>query len=297
MMKVLITGKNGQVGSSLVNLLEVQTEIIFLALDRHELDITDAEKVAKVLAAFHPDVVINAAAYTAVDKAEGESDLAYAINHDGAENLAIATNKINSLFIHISTDYVFSGDKVEPYLESDSTAPQGIYGHSKLAGELAVARACPRHIILRTAWVFGEHGNNFVKTMLRLAKSRDTLSVVADQFGGPTYAGDIASTILAIAKQIVDYNIVRNKHAYGIYHFSGCPHVSWYSYAEKIFKLALEQAVITHPIQVNPILTTDYPTPAKRPANSRLNCDKIHNAFNIEQSDWQAALTRINKYQ
>ncbi|MFT6918568.1 MAG: dTDP-4-dehydrorhamnose reductase [Cognaticolwellia sp.] len=290
-MKILITGKNGQVGSCLVDLLEAQTELTFLALDRDQLDITDANQVNKVVAEFKPNIIINAAAYTAVDKAEQESELAYAINHNGPQNLAIAANKVNAAIIHISTDYVFDGDSAESYVESDNTAPQGEYGRSKLAGEQGVAEACSRHIIVRTAWVFGEHGNNFVKTMLRLAKTRDSLGVVADQFGGPTYAGDIAKAILAIAKQLIDGN-----QAYGVYHYSGFPHVSWHTFAEKIFNIAVEQGVLKQSIQVNPITTRDYPTPAKRPANSRLNCHRIDSAFGIRQSDWQAALTRIKEY-
>jgi dTDP-4-dehydrorhamnose reductase len=290
-MKILITGKNGQVGRCLVDLLEAQTELTFLALDREQLDITDPVQVDKIVSEFQPNIIINAAAYTAVDKAEQECELANAINKDGPQNLALAASNINAAIIHISTDYVFDGDSAESYTESDVTAPQGEYGRSKLAGEHAVAHACAKHIILRTAWVFGEHGNNFVKTMLRLAKTRDTLGVVADQFGGPTYAGDIAHAILTISKQIA-----RDRHAYGIYHFSGFPHVSWHAFAEKIFEIALEQDVLVKPIQVNPITTLDYPTPAKRPANSRLNCHKIHNAFGIEQSDWRTALVRIQEY-
>ncbi|ABI72667.1 dTDP-4-dehydrorhamnose reductase [Shewanella frigidimarina] len=290
-MKILITGKNGQVGRCLVDLLEAQTGLTFLALDREELDITDSIQVDKIVTEFQPNIIINAAAYTAVDKAEQESELAFAINRYGPQNLAYAANKINAAILHISTDYVFDGNSAESYTESDVTAPQGEYGRSKLAGEHAVAQACPKHIILRTAWVFGERGNNFVKTMLRLAKTRESLGVVGDQFGGPTYAGDIAKAILTISKQVV-----RESKAYGIYHFSGFPHVSWYIFAKKIFEIALEQDLHVQPIQVNPITTLDYPTPAKRPANSRLNCDKIHNAFGIEQSDWQAALVRIKEY-
>jgi dTDP-4-dehydrorhamnose reductase len=290
-MKILIAGKNGQVGRCLVELLEAQTELTFLALGREQLDITDPIQVDKIVSEFQPDIIINAAAYTAVDKAEQESELANAINKEGPQNLALAASNINAAIIHISTDYVFDGESAESYTESDVTAPQGEYGRSKLAGEHAVAQACPKHIILRTAWVFGEHGNNFVKTMLRLAKTRESLGVVADQFGGPTYAGDIANAILTISKQIA-----RGSHSYGIYHFSGFPHVNWHSFAEKIFEIAMDKDVIVQPIKVNPITTLDYPTPAKRPANSRLNCNKIDSAFGIEQSDWQAALTRIQEY-
>ncbi|MGI2173246.1 dTDP-4-dehydrorhamnose reductase [Shewanella ulleungensis] len=290
-MRILITGKNGQVGSCLVDQLNTMSDVTMLALDRDQLDITDATQVNKVVSEFNPNIIINAAAYTAVDKAEQECKLASAINRDGPQNLALAANKVDAAIIHISTDYVFDGDSVNSYTESDVTAPQGEYGRSKLAGEQAVAQACPKHIILRTAWVFGEHGNNFVKTMLRLAKTRESLGVVADQFGGPTYAGDIANAIVTIAKQIVDGN-----QAYGTFHYSGFPHVSWYSFAEKIFEIALDTGVLVQPIKVNQITTLDYPTPAKRPANSRLNCDKIHNIFGIKQSDWQAALVRIKEY-
>jgi dTDP-4-dehydrorhamnose reductase len=290
-MKILVTGKNGQVGSCLVDQLSTMSDVTLLALDRDQLDITDATQVNNVVAEFNPNIIINAAAYTAVDKAEQESVLAYAINRDGPHNLAVVANKINATIIHISTDYVFTGDSLESYVESDRTDPQGEYGRSKLAGEQAVAEDCSRHIILRTAWVFGEYGNNFVKTMLRLAKTRDTLGIVADQFGGPTYAGDIAKTIVSIAKQIIDGN-----QAYGIYHYSGFPHVSWHTFAEKILDIAFEQGVLKQSIQVNPIMTQDYPTPAKRPSNSRLNCHKIDSTFHILQSDWQAALTRIKEY-
>jgi dTDP-4-dehydrorhamnose reductase len=290
-VKILVTGKNGQVGSCLVKLLEAQTKLEYLALDREQLDITNALQVNKIVSAFKPNIIVNAAAYTAVDKAEQEPELANAINRDGALNLALAANKVNAAIIHISTDYVFDGKGVESYTESAVTSPQSEYGRSKLAGEHAVAQACEKHIIIRTAWVFGEHGNNFVKTMLRLAKTRDTLGVVADQFGGPTYAGDIASTILKIAKQIfADYQ------AYGVYHYSGFPYVSWHAFAEFIFNSAREQGVLSKTLNVKPIITQDFPTAAKRPANSRLNCDKIHNAFGIQQSDWQAALTRIQEY-
>jgi dTDP-4-dehydrorhamnose reductase len=290
-LKILITGRNGQVGRCLVDLLEAQTELTFLALGREELDITDSIQVDKIVSEFQPNIIINAAAYTAVDKAEQESELAYAINRDGPLNLAHAANKANAAMIHISTDYVFDGDNPKSYTESDVTAPQGEYGRSKLAGEQAVAQACPKHIILRTAWVFSEHGNNFVKTMLRLAKTRDTLSVVADQFGGPTYAGDIASTVLNIAKQMFAGN-----QAYGVYHYSGFPYVSWYVFSESIFNSAREQGVLTKTINVNPIITQYYPTPAKRPVNSSLNCEKIMRTFGVKQSDWQIALKQIEEY-
>jgi len=290
-MKILVTGKNGQVGRCLVKQLSTMPDVTLLALDRDQLDITDSINVNKVVAEFIPNIIINAAAYTAVDKAEQERELAYAINRDGPYNLAVAANNINATIIHISTDYVFAGNSLAAYVESDNTEPQSEYGRSKLAGEQAVERACSRHIILRTGWAFSEQGHNFVNTMLRLTKTTDTLDVVADQFGSPTYAGDIANAIMIITKQLADGN-----QAYGLYHYSGFPYVSWHAFAEKIFELGLAQGVLKQSIQVNPITTPDYPTPAKRPANSRLNCHKIKQEFGIVQSDWQAALVRIKEY-
>jgi len=290
-MKILITGKNGQVGSYLVNRLTVMSDVTLLALDRKQLDITNTQEVYKKVNQFKPDVIINAAAYTAVDKAEQDDKVANTINHDGPKNLALAAQKIDALIIHISTDYVFSGDKDGLYTEDDAVAPQSVYGLSKLAGEQSVASSCSRHIILRTAWVFSEQGNNFVSTMLRLAKSRDTLGIVADQFGGPTFADDIACTIIKIAKSIVEGN-----ESYGIYHYSGFPYVSWFQFSEKIFEVALNQGVIPHVMQLTAIATSDYPTAAKRPINSKLDCEKILKSFGIEQSDWKKALLGIKTY-
>lgn len=290
-MKILITGSNGQVGSCLVNILSQMPEIEFLALDRDQLDITDSDAVNKLVNEFKPNAIINAAAHTAVDKAELEVELSYAINRDGSKYLAQAAKAVGATMLHISTDYVFSGDKLGEYVETDAVAPQGIYGQSKLAGELAVAAACPRHIILRTAWVFCETGNNFVKTMLRLAQSRDELGVVADQFGGPTYAGDIANALILMAKALHMGNT-----NYGIYHFAGLPHVSWHQFAMEIFAKAKEQDVLNKDILVNGITSDQYPTSAKRPANSKLNCRKIEQTFGIKPSDWQAALNNLNSY-
>ena len=215
-MRVLITGCNGQVGYCLTEQLNRKENTVVLALTRDDLDITDATAVQKIVFKFNPNVIINAAAHTAVDSAEKEMELSYKINRDGPKYLAEAAQKINAAMLHISTDYVFSGDKDGQYSPEDPTAPQGVYGQSKLAGEQAVIEACDKHIILRTAWVFGEHGNNFVKTMLRLGKDRDALSIVGDQFGGPTYAGDIADALIEIATQIEQGKSIE----YGLYHFS-----------------------------------------------------------------------------
>ncbi|GIU37030.1 NAD(P)-dependent oxidoreductase [Shewanella hafniensis] len=299
-MKILVTGSNGQVGSCLVKQLTELSEIECLAVDRDQLDITDRDAVNKLVNEFKPDAIINAAAHTAVDKAEQEVELSYSINRYGPEYLAQAANSVGASILHISTDYVFAGDKEGSYVETDAVAPQGVYGHSKLAGEQAVAAACPRYIILRTAWVFCETGNNFVKSMLRLAQSRDELGVVADQFGSPTYAGDIAHALIVMVQAL--YN---GSTAYGIYHFSGMPHVSWQQFAVEIFKQAKAQGLLNKEqskdghkeMQVNAITSDQYPTPAKRPANSKLDCQKIDQAFGIKPSDWQSALKQLASYQ
>ncbi|WP_413490520.1 dTDP-4-dehydrorhamnose reductase [Shewanella baltica] len=290
-MKILVTGSNGQVGSSLVKQLSLMPDIEFLAVDREQLDITDSVAIARLVNEFKPDAIINAAAYTAVDKAEQEVELSNAINRDGPLLLSQAADVIGAIMLHISTDYVFAGDKQGEYIETDAVSPQGVYGKSKLAGELAVAAACPRHIILRTAWVFCETGNNFVKTMLRLAQNRDELGVVADQFGGPTYAGDIADALIEITKALqAGYT------HFGVYHFAGKPHVSWNQFAREIFNKANEQKILNKQIKVNTITSEQYPTPAKRPANSKLDCRKIEQSFGIKPSDWQAALKNLSGY-
>ena len=291
MAKFLITGAKGQVGHCLTEQLTGKAEI--LAVDRDELDITDQSAVKKIVKTFKPDVIINAAAHTAVDRAESEVELSEAINVKGPQYLAEAANEIGAVILHISTDYVFEGTGSGEYKEDDQTNPQGVYGRTKLAGEIAVQQANPRSIILRTAWVFGEHGHNFVKTMLRLAKDRDSLGVVGDQFGGPTYAGDIAKALIEIANQI----LAGKENAFGVYHFTGKPYVSWYEFAKAIFAEAELQNILEKSPLVNSIATSDYPTPAKRPANSRLDLTKIKQVFNIEPSDWQVALKNIKAYQ
>lgn len=292
-MKILVTGSKGQVGQSLVRLLELRNDVEFIALDRDKLDITNKQEVDSVVVAFSPDVVINAAAYTAVDKAESETQLAAAINRDGPSFLAEAAQKVGAALLHISTDYVFDGKNAEPYSEQDQTAPQSVYGQTKLEGELAVASACERHIILRTAWVFSEYGNNFVKTMLRLAETHDNLNIVGDQLGGPTYALDIAKALVLMSDQIMTGRDVK----YGTYHFSGLPHVSWYEFARAIFSAAENQTLIAKQPVLKSITTAEYPTAATRPANSKLNVQKIFNHFEIEASDWQRALNDLSAYQ
>ena len=291
-MRVLITGCHGQVGSCLTKQLANHGNIVVLALDREHLDITSQEAVYSAVAEFDPTIIINAAAHTAVDKAEEEVDLSYAINRDGPKYLAQAAQSVGAAMLHISTDYVFEGNNTGEYVETDATSPQGVYGKSKLAGEIAVAEACDKHIILRTAWVFGESGNNFVKTMLRLGENRDALSIVGDQFGGPTYAGDIAGALIQIAKRINQGDAVE----YGVYHYSGLPHVSWFDFADTIFDVAVEQGVLEKKPRLTSITTNQYPTPAKRPSNSRLSTEKITLGFSVKASDWKAALNNIQAY-
>lgn len=289
-MKVIITGCNGQVGHCLTERLKNKAEI--LALDYDGLDITDPQAVFETVTGFKPDYIINAAAHTAVDRAEQEVELSNAINRDGPKYLAEAAQQVNAVILHISTDYVFDGEGEQAYVETDKTDPQGVYGQTKLAGELAVVQSCQKHLILRTAWVFGEHGNNFVKTMLRLAQTRDELSIVGDQFGGPTYAGDIADALIAM----VEFIEKGQQPEWGVYHFSGMPYASWYDFAAKIFQIAESKGVLTKQPNISSIPTSAYPTPAKRPANSRLDCSKINNQFGIIASDWVAALDNIQAY-
>ena len=291
-MRILITGCNGQIGSCLTKKLASDASIKILALDRSHLDITNRDSVNIVVSEFNPTVIINAAAHTAVDKAEEDVELSYAINRDGPKHLAEAAQSIGAAILHISTDYVFEGNKNGEYVECDPTNPQGVYGESKLAGEVSVAEACEKHIILRTAWVFGEYGNNFVKTMLRLVKDREELSIVGDQVGGPTYAGDIANVLIQISKSIIKGDAIE----FGIYHYSGLPHVSWFDFANTIFDIAVEKKVLNEKPRLKSIKTEQYLTPAKRPNNSRLNCSKIMSSFSIKPSDWKSSLNNIKEY-
>lgn len=276
-MNILVTGKDGQVGRALQAIADQQNVTVF-ALNRANLDITDKNSVREAFAKYDPDIVINAAAYTAVDKAEEEQEAAYAVNKEGPSNLADACNQQNIPILHISTDFVFDGNKSGPYMETDDCNPLSIYGTSKWDGEMEVALKCSKHIILRTAWVFGGE-QNFVKTMQRLATTRNELSVVDDQRGGPTAANDIAECLLTIAKAVgaKDFN------SWGIYHYCGAPSLSWYEFAREILKNDPK-------VTVKPIPTTSYPTPARRPANSVLECQKIKDVFGISQPDWHQAL-------
>jgi len=262
-------------------------------LSRSQLDISRADLVDSFFLTHQIDAVINAAAYTAVDKAESDHEKAHAVNHLGVLNLTNACIAHDAYLLHISTDFVFNGQAYTAYQPDHTRQPLGIYGKSKLHGEMAIEQSTLTDwAIIRTAWVYSSHGNNFVKTMLRLANTHDTLGIVGDQFGGPTYAGDIASALVAIAKAI--HNGESDK--FGIYHFSGLPHVSWSQFAQIIFEQAVDQGVLKKLPIVNAITTADYPTPATRPANSKLNTRLISETFAIDASDWKTALQNLKSY-
>lgn len=286
-MRILLTGKNGQLGRCFQDVLKDTNHELF-AYGSAELNIADASVVAAVFQQVKPDIVVNAAAYTAVDKAETDSENAYLVNATGPELLARQATNLAIPFIHVSTDYVFDGEAVEPYLPTDQTNPQGVYGASKLAGEINIAAACEKFIILRTAWVFSEYGNNFVKTMVRLAKERDALSVVADQYGCPTYAGDLAQAILEICEQH-DQN---KPLAWGLYHYCGDTPTSWHGFARAIFAKSYELGVISSCPQLTAISSDQYPTPAKRPEYSVMSTQAL-SAIGLQASSWSTRLAFV----
>lgn len=281
-MRILLTGAKGQLGQCFKDRLPENWELI--ATDSKTLDITDATGVLNMVKNFQPDAVVNAAAYTAVDKAESDHDLAFAVNATGTRNLAAAAQAVGAKFVHVSTDYVFPGNAKTPYLETDYPEPSGVYGKSKLAGELLALASNPNSMVIRTAWVFSEYGNNFVKTMLRLAQTRDTLGVVDDQIGNPTYAGDLAAAIIEALK-LPNFPI-------GLYHYCGDKSVSWCDFARAAFQTAQQTGRDFRVPVTNGIATSEYPTPASRPPYSVMSCDKIK-SLGIKVSDWQAALNKI----
>jgi len=285
--RILVTGANGQVGWELMRRAD-KFGVTALGTDSKTLDITDPHAVAAMIQPGAFDVVVNAAAYTAVDKAESEPEKAYAVNRDGAAYLAQACAKAGIPLIHISTDYVFDGTKQGPYVEDDPINPINVYGASKAAGEQAIREHLEQHLILRTSWVYGVHGNNFVNTMLRLAKERDELHVVADQWGCPTAAGDIAEVILGW----IDRMLIGEQITWGIYHFCGEGKTTWHEFAETIITSAAEQAKRSA-IPVWPIRTSDYPTPAARPRNSVMTCARIQIVFAVAPRPWRVALLEV----
>lgn len=275
-MSILVFGKTGQLAR------ELQARAPVLSLGRDDVDLADPESCAAAIVAREPEAVINAAAYTAVDQAEKDEDLAIRINGDAPTAMARACAVKRIPFVQVSTDYVFDGSGSRPWYPEDEPMPISAYGRSKLAGELGVARADGVYAILRTSWVFSPYGKNFVKAMLRLGAERDQLDIVADQIGGPTPAGSLADACLAIARQLK-----HEPNTSGIYHYSGNPDVSWADFAREIFA----QANIT--CEIRNIGTTDYPTPAQRPRNSRLDCSALSAVFGIERPDWRVDLKQI----
>ena len=287
-MRLLVTGATGQVVTALVEAAATTPDLDVVTLGRPRLDLASPTGLDEAIAEARPDVVVNAAAYTAVDQAESEPDIAMAVNGAGAGAVAAAARALGKPVIQISTDYVFDGSKATPYTESDPVGPIGAYGHSKLAGERAVAEANPDHAILRTAWVYDARGKNFVRTMLRLAATRDELSVVADQHGCPSYAPDIAEVIVAVARNLAASPA--NGDLRGVFHMSGAGQTDWASFAEAIFAESARRGGPS--ARVRHIGTADYPTPAKRPANSRLDCSRLGNVHGVAMPDWRDALAR-----
>lgn len=282
-LKLLVTGRNGQVGWELARALQPLGDVV--ALGRAELDLGDAAALRRQALEHRPDVIVNAAAYTAVDKAESESGLAFRINAQAPEALAQAARECGALLVHYSTDYVFDGTKADPYLEDDTPNPLCVYGRSKLAGEQAIVASGCRHLILRTQWVFGSHGGNFLRTMLRLAREREQLRIVADQFGAPTSARLIADTTAQILGRIGAGLPAES----GIYHLAAAGRTSWYDYTRFIVDeargLSLGEGITVRTIA--PIATAEYPLPARRPANSGLACAKLERAFGLRLPPWQ----------
>ncbi len=275
--RILVAGGNGQLGKCLQKLQEqYEDEFEFMFTDSGEMDITSEDQVEEIFESFRPGFCINASAYTAVDLAEKEPEKAYAINAEGVCNLAEACRKFNAVFIHVSTDYVFDGETEIPYDEDNFTSPLGVYGASKREGEIMALEANPHTIIVRTSWLYSEFNKNFVKTMLHLFEVKNELSVVDDQFGQPTNANDLAEAIM---------KMVRSSYlVYGIYHFSNYPETTWFQFAKKIAEFSGSS------IQIHPITTDQYPTPAKRPHRSTMSLDKIEEIYRVVPRNWENSL-------
>ncbi len=283
--KILLTGVNGQVGHALRQLFARQN-IPVIALDRTQLDLIDAQAIRSAVCEYQPDLIINPAAYTAVDKAETEPDMAYAINVQAPQVLAEEAAKIRARLIHFSTDYVYAGNRQGVYVETDVTQPLSVYGQSKLAGEEAIHASGVQHLIFRTSWVYGAYGKNFMNTILRLAAEREVLRIVADQYGAPTSSHSIADAVLAVLRVWTGQS--------GTYHLVNTGETTWYGFAQAIVedytKLGLMPPLKTAVQNIHAITTQDYPTPAARPANSRLSCEKLKQDFGVTLPDWREAL-------
>jgi dTDP-4-dehydrorhamnose reductase len=282
-MKIIVTGAAGQLGRDFCQLANAAGHDI-IALDRSKLDLEqDAETIASAIAKQRADWVVNCAAYTQVDKAESEAERAFAVNRDAAGAIARGVKEYGGKLLHVSTDFIFDGDQNVPYREEDTAGPLNIYGQSKHEGELAVLEACPNAVILRTAWVYGAHGHNFVKTILRLAAERDELSVVDDQYGTPSWTRDIAATMLTLIRY----------DAQGIYHYTNEGVASWYDFAVAIIEIASELDATLKAKTIKPIPTTAYPTPATRPAYSVLSKQKIRTMMQEPIPYWRHSLRQM----
>lgn len=281
-MKVLLLGQHGQVSQELQRSLNGQAELIVLG--REQLDLAQPELIRQLVQRLRPELIINAAAHTAVDQAESEPELAFAINATAPGILAETAAELCVPLIHYSTDYVFDGNLAEPYRESDTTNPLSVYGRSKLAGEQAIQAVGGMHLILRTSWVYSQHGKNFLLTMQRLLQERESLSVVADQIGAPTWAGTIAQT----TAQLVEQWRIGQAGLWGVYHLTAQGETSWFGFASAIAEHLRNQGKRVATLQ--PIPSSAYPTPAQRPLNSRLNCSRLQQEWHVQLPDWQAAL-------
>jgi dTDP-4-dehydrorhamnose reductase len=290
MRKILVTGSLGQLGRCLQDVANQYSDFEYKFVDIDELDICNAEQIQHFFDEYKPDFCINTAAYTAVDKAEEDSQKAFDVNANGAKYLAESCLKYNTVLIHISTDFVFDGTKITPYKESDVPNPISVYGASKWEGERHIQSILPKHIIIRTSWLYSPFGSNFVKTMLRLAETRTELSVVNDQIGTPTNAYDFAEAIMhMISKHVLFEQRKQRIDFYGTYHFSNEGYCSWFDFAKKIFEINNIK------INLQPIPTSNYPTPAKRPIYSVLDKTKIKAIFGIQVKNWEVSLKSIKK--
>ncbi len=292
-MKILLLGKDGQVGWQLQRSLAPHGEVV--ACGRSECDLSDTDRIRSVVRAVRPSIIVNATAYTAVDKAESEPELAYRVNAEAPGLLAEEARALDALLVHYSTDYVYDGGKPTPYVETDPTGPQSVYGRSKLAGEEAIRAVGGRSLIFRTSWVFGARGGNFVKTILRLAREKDSLNVVADQVGAPTPAALIA-TVSGVGLAMLKHGRLIEPGENRLYHLTAARPVSWCEFARTIVGLAGQSPgfdLRLKPEAVQAITTDEYPTPARRPANSRLDCSQLERDFGLQMPDWQPYLERM----
>lgn len=289
--RILLTGKNGQVGFELQRALAPLGEVV--AVGTADCDLSDAGAIRALLQRVQPSLIVNPAAYTAVDKAESDADKARAVNADAPGVLGEEASRLGAPVIHYSTDYVYDGNKDGIYLESDPVAPQSVYGQTKLDGERALEAATPQHVILRTSWVVGAHGGNFAKTMLRLAAEREELKVVADQFGAPTSAALIADVTAHIARQLLRDGV--DGFPFGVYHLAAAGETSWHAYAQYVIAeaIGMGKPLKATPERVLPIPASSYPTPAKRPQNSRLDTGKLRQTFGLHLPVWQDGVKHI----